>query len=132
MMSGLLSVFEGAPEPEEQPTLPSVALSADDLHHLLRVKRRREAVRYVDDVGESSISDIADYVTAKETGKELNEITSADRQKVYVGLYQVHIPNLAEHGLLDEERGAVTPTDQTAAVADIVRCIDDATEEGSA
>lgn len=130
MIESVKRALTPTPEPDI-PELPAVGLTTDDLHHLLRVRRRREAVRYVDDCGPTPIGELADYVTAIETGKHIEDITTDDRKKVYVGLHQSHLPQLVEHGVLTEQRGIVSPTDQTAAVAEIARRIDDATAEVS-
>jgi len=110
-----------------RPPLPPVELSPDELHHVLQVQRRREVVRYVDDVGETSISDLAESIASIETGDPIDALSSRDRKKVYVALYQVHIPKLVEEGIVANDRGTVTPTERTARIAEIVHQIQQAT-----
>lgn len=89
------------------------ALSMDDVFHILQTKRRRDVLRYViDESGPVRLRDLAEYVAANEHGKAVDELTSSERQRVYISLYQSHLPKLDEHGVVtyDKDRGIVEAT----------------------
>lgn len=51
--------------------------------------------------GSATMSDLADQISAWENDAEINELTSQERKRVYVSLYQTHLPKLASTGLID-------------------------------
>ena len=95
-----------------EPRVPE-ALAKDDLFHLLQNERRRRAVRYLLDEDESvDIGSIAEHIAALENDITVAELSSTQRKRVYVGLYQCHLPKLDEAGVVDydKNRGTVTRT----------------------
>ncbi|WP_083851135.1 DUF7344 domain-containing protein [Halogranum rubrum] len=90
-------------------------LSRDDVFHLLQNARRRGVVRYLserDDDEVYEMRDIAAQVAAWENEKPIAQLDSAERQRVYISLYQGHLPKLAEKGVIEynQSRGRVEPT----------------------
>lgn len=86
------------------------ALDKDDLFELLKNSRRREVIRYLRaNDGQSSLSDLAEHIAAKENGIEVSELSSDQRKRVYIGLYQCHLPKMNNHGVIeyDKNRGTV-------------------------
>jgi hypothetical protein len=67
--------------------------------------------------------DIAERVAAWEQGKPIEAITSTERQRVYIALYQSHLPKLDEHGVIeyDQSRGTVRVT---SVAEDVCRYLD--------
>ncbi|MFD1512582.1 DUF7344 domain-containing protein [Halomarina rubra] len=97
---------ETAPEPTS-----SVAVERDDAFHLLSNSRRREVMRYLlDNDGPTELGELAEFVAAKENGCEPDELSSDGRKRVYISLYQGHMPKLAKHDIVeyDQARGTVT------------------------
>lgn len=91
------------------------ALSPDDIFHILQTNRRRDAISYLlDREGPVKMSDIAEHVSAKEHETTVRELTSTQRQRVYIPLYQSHLPKLDEKGVIDynKPRGIVRPTER--------------------
>nr|WP_049941850.1 hypothetical protein [Haloterrigena turkmenica] len=91
------------------------ALSPDDIFHILQTNRRRDAISYLlDREGPVKMSDIAEHVSAKEHETTVAELTSTQRQRVYIPLYQSHLPKLDEKGVIDynKPRGIVRPTER--------------------
>lgn len=91
------------------------ALSPDDIFHILQTNRRRDAISYLlDREGPVKMSDIAEHVSAKEHETTVAELTSTQRQRVYIPLYQSHLPKLDETGVIDynKPRGIVRPTER--------------------
>ncbi|WP_231189783.1 hypothetical protein [Haladaptatus sp. DYF46] len=102
---------------EQSPTIDtsaSVELGEDQVYHLLQNERRRNVLRYLHDVeGKVSMRDIAEQVAAWENDSTVQAITSSERQRVYIPLYQSHLPKLDEEGIIeyDQSRGTVRKTD---------------------
>lgn len=100
-------------------------LGPDELFHALQNERRRRVLRYLlDNEGQQfEMRDIAEHVAALEQDTTPAQITSDERKRVYIALYQCHLPKLAEFGLVeyDQQRGHVRPRpeiDQAAAFLD--------------
>ncbi|MFB1065140.1 hypothetical protein [Natrinema sp. H-ect4] len=102
--------------PSSDPQFDETAeLSPDDIFHVLQTNRRREAIRYLLDEDElTKMRDVAEHVAAKEHETTVAQLTSAQRQRVYIPLYQSHLPKLDKKGIIeyDQPRGVVRPTDR--------------------
>lgn len=90
-------------------------LSPDDIFHILQTNRRRDTIEYLlekDDI--VKMRDVAEYVAAKENETTVARLTSTQRQRVYIPLYQSHLPKLDEEGIIEynKPRGIVRPTDR--------------------
>ena len=102
------SATEQVPEPSPEPEL-----SQDDVFHLLQTPRRRYVLRYLKEhEGPVEMRDIAEQVAAWENGTTVEALTSDERQRVYIPLYQSHLPKLDEEGVVeyDQSRGIVKRT----------------------
>lgn len=91
------------------------SLCPDEVFHILQTFRRRETIRYMLDVdGAVKMSDIAEHVSAQEHETSVSKLTSTQRQRVYIPLYQSHLPKLDEAGIIEynKPRGIVRPADQ--------------------
>lgn len=60
------------------------------------------------------MGDLAEIVSAKEHDVTVAELTSTQRQRVYIPLYQKHLPKLDKKGIIEynQSRGVVRPTDR--------------------
>lgn len=92
----------------------TVRLSKDDAFHLLQNARRRAVLRYMleqDEQDRFVMRDIAEAVAAWEHDTTVRQLSSDERQRVYIALYQNHLPKLAEMGVIEynQSRGHVTP-----------------------
>lgn len=90
----------------DEPSLDghSVDLTRDELHTVLKNQRRRAIIRALceDFDGEASLSDLAEYVAAVECGHDGPEdVSSTERKRVYVALYQSHLPDMRRWGVVD-------------------------------
>ena len=93
----------------------SAALSLDETFHILQTFRRRESIRYLlREDGPVKMRDVAEHVAAREHETTVAELTSAQRQRVYIPLYQSHLPKLDTAGVIeyDKPRGIVRPTER--------------------
>jgi hypothetical protein len=88
-------------------------LPKDDLFHLLQNERRRNVLRYLRGRDEPvRMRDVAEQVAAWEHDTTVEQLSSDQRQRVYISLYQSHLDTLDDAGVIDynQPRGVVTPT----------------------
>ncbi|WP_227357635.1 DUF7344 domain-containing protein [Haladaptatus salinisoli] len=89
-------------------------LSKDKIFHLLQTPRRRGVLRYLkENDGPVEMRDLAEQVAAWENNTTLQALTSDERQRVYIALYQSHLPKLDKEGIIryDQNRGTVVRTE---------------------
>lgn len=90
------------------------SLSNSEVFDLLSNHRRRYTIHYCKQVETPvTLSDLAEQVAAWELEKEVSEITSSERKRVYTSLQQTHLPTLDDAGMIAYEDGEVELTDQT-------------------
>lgn len=85
-------------------------LSQDVVFDLLSSPRRRFVLYYLRQVDSRvELGDLADELAAWENDTEVDNLTSQQRKRVYVSLYQTHIPKLYDAGIVnyDRENGIV-------------------------
>lgn len=102
------AVAELSSTPEEE---TEETLSKDTIFELLKNQRRRDALAYLKaNDGEATLSDMAEFIAAKENDITVQELSSSQRKRVYIGLYQCHLPKMASAGVIDFEknRGDIT------------------------
>jgi hypothetical protein len=92
------------------PATVGTELDTDTLFELLQNQRRRDALRYLGaNEGRTTLSDMAEHIAAKENDLPVGAINSKQRKRVYIGLYQCHLPKLDTAGVVeyDKNRGTV-------------------------
>lgn len=91
-------------------------LSKDQAFHLLQNARRRAVLRYILDHDEDSyvMRNVAEAVAAWEHDTTVRQLDSDERQRVYIALYQSHLPKLADAGVIEYERNRGTIRPQPA------------------
>ncbi len=122
-------------------------ISKDDLFHVLQNERRRRVLAYIiHNDGPFEMRTIAEQVAAWEHDTTVRQLMSDERQRVYIALYQSHLPKLDDIGLIEynQSRGAVEATPlldgvskyvdspEVAARSDDTVSIDDAGETDTA
>ncbi|ADD04429.1 uncharacterized protein Nmag_0845 [Natrialba magadii ATCC 43099] len=98
--------------PPDEAAEESTPLSDDDVFHILQTSRRREAIRYVlDSEGTVKMGNLAEHVAAREHDTTVAKLTSTQRQRVYIPLYQSHLPKLDKAGVIEynKSRGIIRP-----------------------
>lgn len=108
-------------------------LSKDELFHLLQNQRRRRVLLYLQEAGtEATMRAIAEQVAAWENDTTVTALDSDERQRVYIALYQSHLPKLDDAGVLtyDQNRGIVSRT-ELADQLDAYLNIDPETDAGN-
>lgn len=80
----------------------SPSLSLDLIFELLKNQRRRRAIAYLTETDETvSLSELAEHIAALEHDTTPAALSSTERKRVYVGLYQAHLPKLDDAGVVD-------------------------------
>lgn len=80
-------------------------LSKDTIFEILKNQRRRDAIEYLkQNDGEAKLGDMAEFIAAKENGIDIATLSSSQRKRVYIGLYQCHLPKMASSGVIDFEK----------------------------
>ncbi|WP_158059705.1 DUF7344 domain-containing protein [Halorussus halophilus] len=110
-------------------------LTKDDVFHLLQNQRRRDVLRYLQGVeGPVAMREMAEQVAAWEHDTTLQALTSDECQRVYIALYQTHLPKLDEEGIINynQSRGIVERTplaDELQRYLDTERIADEDADE---
>jgi hypothetical protein len=99
------------------------SISDDELFHLLQNSRRRAVIRYLRGrEGPIRMRDVAEQVAAWEHDTTVAQLSSDERQRVYIALYQSHLETLEDAGVIDynKPRGVIHPRPLLDRVADYV------------
>lgn len=94
---------------------PSSTLSHDTAFDLLSNARRRFVLRRLQEAGEGvELGDLATELSAVENDVPRDDLSSKQRKRTYVSLYQTHIPKLEEAGVVsyNSDSGVVRPTER--------------------
>ncbi|WP_276261518.1 DUF7344 domain-containing protein [Haloglomus litoreum] len=86
--------------------------SLDGMFGVLRNDRRRAVLRYLDSrAAPVEIGAVAEHIAALENEKPPELLHSLERKRVYVALYQFHLPKMADAGVIEfaKDRGRITP-----------------------
>lgn len=85
---------------------------------ILSSDRRRWAIEYLADQPADStvtVSDLAEFVAARENDCTVEELSSKQRERVYISLVQSHLITMQGSVLgYDEDRKSITPTNTPA------------------
>ncbi len=93
----------------------SSGISTDIVFEILSNTRRRMVLYYLRRSGGSAtVQELAEQIAALENNVEVEELQSQQRKRVYVSLYQTHIPKLENTGIIeyDDTQGIVHLTDR--------------------
>ena len=93
---------------------PGEELSVDAIYDLVTSSRRREVLSlFVTREQPLTLRDLTHGVAQAEEGAEITDISQERVAEIRITLYHVHLPKLAEHGVVsvDEKRDVVEPTE---------------------
>lgn len=99
-----------------QVAIEDAPIGFDQLFEILKNQRRRRVLRYlIEDSEEVTLDELAEEIAARETGKDVAQITSQERKRVYVGLYQCHLPKMDDYGAIsyNKPRGRIETGEHT-------------------
>ena len=82
--------------------------SKDVVFDILRNERRRQVLQFLREHPRTTLSDLAEHVASLENDKPIHDLTSSERKRVYVGLYQCHLPKMDDVGVIDYDRSRGT------------------------
>jgi DNA-binding transcriptional ArsR family regulator len=91
-------------------------LSDDEIFDVLQNERRRYVLQYLrQHGGPVTLGDLASHVAAAEYDCAFEDVSSAQRKRVYTTLQQSHLPRMDEAGIIayDGDEGVITTTPQT-------------------
>lgn len=89
----------------------AVEVDPDRLFDVLKNQRRRRTLRYLTESdGAVTIGGLAEHIAALENDTTPGALTTSERKRVYVGLYQCHLPKMDDVDAIDfdKARGTVT------------------------
>jgi DNA-binding transcriptional ArsR family regulator len=107
-------------------------LSADQAFDILSNRRRRYALHYLsENPGGETLQELARQLAAWENEIEVEEVSKKQQKRVYVSLYQTHIPKLESEGIVeyDDDSGNITLTRRADGVTTYLRDDEDRSEE---
>lgn len=90
------------------------AISQGVVFDILRNERRRRVLDYLNEQeGSTTLGDVSERLAAIENDKPESQITSQERKRLYVGLYQCHLPRMDDAGAIDfnSDRGSIEATE---------------------
>ncbi len=103
-----MTTTDQARRDENPETLPR-----DELFPLLSNRRRRATLGYLNEHDSPvDMRDLAERIAACEHDKPVSQLRSKERQRVYIALYQTHLPKLDDCSAIeyDQSRGTVRRT----------------------
>ncbi len=89
-------------------------LSKDVIFELLKNRRRREVLAYLLEADDTvTLGELAEQIAAWENDTDINALSSDQRKRVYVALYQTHLPKMDDAGIVeyDQDRGLIALAD---------------------
>lgn len=85
-------------------------LSKDVIFEVLKNRRRRDVLEYLQSAdGPVTLSELAEQIAAWENDVPVSALNSTQRKRVYVALYQTHLPKMDDVGVIDydSDRGTI-------------------------
>lgn len=91
-------------------------LDREDIFDVLSNGRRRYAIEYLkshDETETIELSDLVDYIAARENDTTVPQVSYKQRKRVYSSLRQTHLPKLSDCRLIeyDRDRGTIALAD---------------------
>lgn len=119
---------------EQSGAAEDVTRTKNEIYTILKNPRRREALKYLErNDGEADLSDLAEYLAARENDIEVVALSSTQRKRLYISLYQVHLPKMDDMGVLqfDKHRGTIELTDVEGPLFQYLHFDPDSNEQSS-
>jgi hypothetical protein len=94
---------------------PETESTLDQIFSVLQNQRRRDVIEYLGRTdGPVSLGELAEQIAGWENDKEPRLVGSRERKRVYVALYQSHLPKMEEAGAItyQKDRGIVGEGDE--------------------
>jgi hypothetical protein len=78
-------------------------LSKDLVFYLLSSRRRRQVLCHLKEDDGTTIVELAERIATMENDTDAESLTRQQRKRVYISLYQTHVPKLVEAGIVDHD-----------------------------
>lgn len=105
-------------------------LPLNETFAILKNERRRRILKYLQEHRETAkIGEIAEHIAAEENGIDESQLSSDQRKRVYISLYQGHLPKMDETGVLRFDKSGGT-VELKGASAQVIRYMDTESDEG--
>lgn len=78
----------------------SLNLSLNEIFSILQNSRRRKIIKDLNEHNTLKFDNIIRVIAAEENDKEISELTSQERKRVYIGIHQVHLDELVENNIV--------------------------------
>jgi hypothetical protein len=107
--TGTEQVNGGVPAPDrESAGNGTLSIPKDDAYHILQNGRRRAALRYLltRDGDLFRMDDLVEAVAVWEADTSAEDVAEEQRQRVYIALYQSHLPKLDAHDVIDYDQSS--------------------------
>jgi len=121
------STNDDGPDPKpigDPPRQNGSSLPKGEIFDLLKNSRRRQIIQYLrEHDGYAELNDVAEHIAAEENDTTVRQLSSDQRKRVYIGLYQCHLPKMDKLGVVeyDKNRGTIELQDS---VTDLLRYMD--------
>lgn len=94
------------------------SIDLDVMFDVLKNRRRRRVLEILhEQAGQTTLSVMAECLAAIENDKPRERLSSQERKRVYIGLYQFHLPRMDRAGVIefDRNRGTIEASEKLAA-----------------
>jgi len=107
-----------APEAEDPPEWEAV----DDMFDVLSNHRRRRVLTYLESNETAAVGELAEHIASIENKKPVSALSSQERKRVYIALYQSHLSKMAAAGVVDydKNRGTVSLTEDATELCSLL------------
>ncbi|WP_435099566.1 DUF7344 domain-containing protein [Halorubrum sp. N11] len=111
------------------------SLDKGEIFDLLKNSRRRSIIQYLRaHDGYAELNEVAEHIAADENDITVRELSSDQRKRVYIGLYQCHLPKMDTLGVVeyDKNRGTIELQDSVSQLLKYMDPVDgDGNEEAA-
>lgn len=84
-------------------------VTTDEVFDVLKNKRRRVVLRYlIEHGGYAELSDVAEHIAAAENETTVQQLSSQQRKRVRIALYQCHLPKMDSLQLVEYDKSGGT------------------------
>ena len=95
----------------DRPSETDEDLEIGKIFEILKNERRRRVIEFLNEREDetTTLSAVAEHIAAQENDTDVSQITSSQRKRVYIGLYQCHLPKMDSYGIIDyqQSRGTI-------------------------
>ncbi|MFC5277839.1 hypothetical protein ACFPM1_03520 [Halorubrum rubrum] len=114
----------------KKPRSNGSVLTKGEIFDLLKNSRRRKIIEYLrGHDGSARLDELAEHIAADENDTTVRQLSSDQRKRVYIGLYQCHLPKMDTLGVVeyDKNRGTVELQDSVSSLVPYMEETDDRT-----